>query len=108
MCTIVLKSGHSSDKQKTDLFAGLHPDDRQAAREALGMVYVVALGDIPDEQLNDGSATGILLMLLKHRRGKRILPILEKIWDNFKRLKKTSQGQEFVETALTYAPGPTH
>ncbi|MEM7402606.1 MAG: hypothetical protein AAF310_01110, partial [Myxococcota bacterium] len=59
--------------------------------------------DIPDEQLNDGSATGILLMLLKHRRGKLILPILEKMWDNFKHLKKTPQGQEFVETALTYA-----
>ncbi|MEM7176032.1 MAG: hypothetical protein AAF443_08985, partial [Chlamydiota bacterium] len=101
--TIVLKSGRLSDKQQTDLFAGFKPDEMQLAREALTTLSVFALDDMPNKQLHDGSVTSIVCMLINHQRGRLILPSLDKLWDNFKSLKESPQGQEFAETVLTYA-----
>ena len=103
VCTIVLHSSCLPATQTTDIFAGLSVEEQQIARECLGTVYAVELGKIPDEQLNDATARGVLEILLKHSRGTCILPTLNKLWRHLQRIKKTPQGQEFVDTVLNYA-----
>ncbi|MEM7495730.1 MAG: hypothetical protein AAF471_06300, partial [Myxococcota bacterium] len=46
---------------------------------------------------------GILMMLLKHRRGKPILPLLESLWPDLRAFKEGEDGREFVEKVTNYA-----
>ncbi|MEM7495052.1 MAG: hypothetical protein AAF471_02725, partial [Myxococcota bacterium] len=43
------------------------------------------------------------MMLLKHRRGKPILPLLESLWPDLRAFKEGEDGREFVEKVANYA-----
>lgn len=58
--TVVLFSNHVPDTQTTDLFTGFNNEDRQLAQQYLGTIHPVELGKIPQEELDDGSACGVL------------------------------------------------
>ena len=102
VCTIVLFSNQMLETQTTDLFAGLRTEDRQMARQYLGTIFPVELGKIPEEELNDGSACGVLEILLRHRRGTQMLPTLKRLTPSLQRMKKEADGPEFIEAVMSY------
>ena len=72
------------------------------ARQYLGTICPVELGKIPEEELNDGSACGVLETFLRHRRGTRMLPTLERLSPTLKRIKTEPDGPEFIEAVISY------
>ena len=100
--TLVLFSNHMPDTQTTDLFTGLNNEDKKMAKQYLGAIHPVELGKIPEEELNDGSACGVLETLLRHNRGTRMVPTLERLSPTLKRIKKEPNGPEFMEAIINY------
>ncbi|MEM7496215.1 MAG: Rpn family recombination-promoting nuclease/putative transposase, partial [Myxococcota bacterium] len=97
VCTLVFFSGGMPSSQSTELFTGLNEQEKGLARAALGTIIPVELGKIPDGRLRKKGMAGILMMLLKHRRGKPILPLLESLWPDLRAFKEGEDGREFVE-----------
>ena len=103
VCTIVIFSTKLADTHASDVFAGLDEDTQNIAKECLGKIYPVQLGEYSQEQLNDGSMCGVLEIMLRHRRGARMLPTLNKLWGPLSEIRQQPQGQEFVDATLNYA-----
>ena len=102
VCTIVLFGNKMPDSQESDIFEGLSEVEKQLARGALGSIVPAELGKIPDARLREKGPAGILMILLKHRRGSPVLPLLESLWPDLRALKQEEQGRECVEAMVNY------
>ena len=104
VCVIVIFSDKMPGSQEADVFAGLGAEEKRLARAALGTIIPVELGRIPDEQLRKKGMLGVLLRLLKHRRGEPMLPLLNTLWADLRAFKKDEKdGRECVGAVVNHA-----
>ncbi|MEM7496256.1 MAG: Rpn family recombination-promoting nuclease/putative transposase, partial [Myxococcota bacterium] len=103
VCVIVIFSDKMPGSQEADIFAGLSQEEKRLARATLGTVIPVELGKIPNGQLRKKGMAGVLLRLLKHRRGEPMLPLLEPLWADLRAFKQEEQGRECVEAVVNHA-----
>ena len=100
--TIVLFSHCMPDTQATGVFDGLEPDDTVLAQQSLGAICPVELGKISPQQLCDGTMRGVLELLLRHRRGARMLPTLQQLAPYLQQLKQQPDRADSIEAIIHY------
>ena len=103
VCTIVIFSNHMPSSQNSELFAGLNMEEKRMAQSALGNIIPLELAKIADGKLRRQGLAGILLLLLKHRRGEPMLPLLETLWGELRACKEEEEGRECVEAVVNFA-----